>query len=248
MQENVSRPPCVKKLLVLDIEGTIFQARIRLPGTSIDSTIWQGIAHALGPEAVREEVETHRRWENGDYPSYTAWMRDTIEIHKRHHLNRDLFQRLVASAQYNPGVIETLKKIDRTEYELLLISGGFRELAARAQRDLSILHAFAACEYLFSADGTLEAYNLLPCDFKGKISFVDLMLREYDLSAQDWVFVGDGLNDALVAKQAPLSIGYHAHPELKKVVTHTIDSFPDLLEILKQNKTKPATKGNHNHG
>ena len=49
------------KLLVLDIEGTIFKTKVRLPGTSLDSTVWQGIAYALGPEAVQAEVETHNR-------------------------------------------------------------------------------------------------------------------------------------------------------------------------------------------
>ena len=118
------------------------------------------------------------------------------------------------------------------EYELLLISGGFRELAARAQKDLSILHAFAACEYLFDENGSLKSYNLLPCDFEGKIEFITLMLDEYGLSHADWLFVGDGANDVVVAKQAQVSIGYRPHPELRKVVTYSIEDFRDLLGLL----------------
>jgi phosphoserine phosphatase len=221
------------KLLVLDVEGTLFRTEVRLPGTSIDSTIWQGIAHALGPEAVREEVETHKRWEKGGYSSYLEWMKDTISIHVRHGLSYDLFQHLISSAQYNPTVVETLSQVDRTAYELLLISGGFRELAIRAQRDLKIPHAFAACEYLFGKDGSLEAYNLLPCDFEGKLDFIQLMLREYGLGSKDWVFVGDGSNDVPIAKSAPVSVGYRAHPALKKVVMYAIDEFYELADILK---------------
>jgi phosphoserine phosphatase len=59
------------------------------------------------------------------------------------------------------------------------------------------------------------------------------MLREYKLSAQDWIFVGDGLNDVPVAEQAPLSIGYKAHPRLRDVVTNAIDDFCELTTILK---------------
>jgi len=59
------------KLLVLDVEGTLFRAQVRLPGTTIDSTIWQGIANALGPDAIREEVATHKKWASGGYSSYT---------------------------------------------------------------------------------------------------------------------------------------------------------------------------------
>lgn len=220
------------KLLVLDIEGTIFRTDVRLDGTSIDSTIWQGIANALGPEAIHEEVETHKRWENGSYGSYLEWMKDTISIHRRYGLTHNVFQKLISSAQYNPGVIKTLLKIDRSAYELLLISGGFRELASRAQRDIKIPHVFAACEYLFGIDGRLEAYNLLPCDFEGKVEFIRLMIREYGLSSGDWIFVGDGLNDVPIAKIAPISVGYRAHTELKKVVTYSIEEFQELLPIL----------------
>ena len=224
------------KLLVLDVEGTLFQTDIRLSGTSIDSTIWQGIANALGPDAVRDEVETHKRWESGGYRSYLEWMKDTIAIHRRHRLSYDLFQQLILSAEYNPSVIETLSQVDRLEYEPILISGGFRELAARAQRELKIHHAFAACEYLFGKDGILESYNLLPCDFEGKIAFIRLMLLEYGLGSNDWLFIGDGANDVPIAKSAPVSIGYHAHTELKKVVTYVIDEFHELLGILDSNR------------
>jgi len=220
------------KLLVLDIEGTLFQTKVRLPGTSIDSTIWQGIAQALGPNAVEKEVETHRRWENGGYTGYLEWMKDTISIHVKCGLSRNLFQNLIWSAQYNPGVVETLSQIDRSKYELVLISGGFRELAARAQKDLKILHAFTACEYLFGDDGTIVGYNLLPCDFEGKIDFINLMLREYGLGPKDWLFVGDGVNDVPIAKRAPVSVGYQPHPKLAEVADYVMNDFRELLYIL----------------
>jgi phosphoserine phosphatase len=220
------------KLLVLDIEGTLFRTSVRLPGTQIDSTIWQGAAHKLGDTAIREEVATHVRWSNGEYRSYLEWMRDTIAIHQRHGLTAEAFADLINSAEYNPNVVETLTRIDRSRFEPVLVSGGFRELAARVQRDMGIIHAFAACEYFFSKDGRLTGYNLLPCDFQGKIDFIMLMLHEYGLAATDWLFVGDGLNDVPIAKIAPLSIGYKPHPALREVVTHAIDDFSDVLRFL----------------
>ena len=220
------------RLLVLDVEGTLFETDIRLQGSALDSTIWQGIAHALGPNAELEEVESHERWQAGGYKSYLEWVKDSVNIHRRYGLSSSLFNQLILSAKYNPGVPETLARVNRSEFEIVLISGGFRELAARAQRDLKILHAFSACEYLFDEDGTLESYNLLPCDFEGKIDFIRLMLREYGLQPDDWWFVGDGANDIAIAKAAPLSIGYRPHPDLEKVVTHTIMHFEELGNIL----------------
>lgn len=220
------------KLLVLDIEGTVFRTPIRLPGTHIDSTIWQAVAHALGANAIQEEVATHDRWREGFYRSYLDWMKDTIAIHQRHGLTETIFSKLIAAAQYNPGVVNTLRSVDRSLYEIVLISGGFRELARRAQIELEIHHAFAACEYFFDGSGALTAFNLLPCDFAGKIDFIQLMLREYGLTPRDWLFVGDGLNDLPIAQAAPISIAYNGVAELREITTFAIDDFRDLAGIL----------------
>ena len=222
----------IMKLLVLDVEGTIFQSKVRLPGTSIDSTIWQSIAHTLGPKAVEEEIQTHKKWETGGYKNYLEWMEETILIHKKYGLKGERFWNLIQVAEYSPGACEILPSIDRQRFELVLISGGFRELAARAQQELDIKHAFAACEYFFGDDDLIEGYNLLPCDYEGKIDFIKLMVREYQLDDDDWIFVGDGKNDVSIAKEAPISIGYNPHPDLDKVVTYKIHHFRELPEIL----------------
>ena len=211
----------------------MFKTSIRLPGTSLSSTIWQSVATALGPAAVREEIETHERWARREYTSYLDWMKDTIEIHRRYGLHEQVFRSIIDEAQYNDGVAETLRCVDRSVYEIVLISGGFRELAERVQRDFSIPHAFAACEYLFDAEGMLAAYNLLPCDFHGKIDFIRLMLREYGLDSSSWMFVGDGANDAPIAEAAPLSVAYGKDAHLRQVATHAIDSFSELLPLLR---------------
>lgn len=220
------------KLLVFDIEGTLFKTEIKLSGTEYNSTIWQAIAYSLGPDAVQEEIETHNKWKKGVYGSYIEWMKDTINIHKRYGLSKNTFLSIVNQATYNPGVVETFKQIDTSKYIIILISGGFRELAARAQMDLNIEHAFAACEYLFNVDGTIMGYNLLPCDFEGKISFIKLMLDEYKIEPEDWIFIGDGANDVPIAMCAPLSIGYQAHVGLAKTVTYNIVNFCNILEYL----------------
>ena len=223
----------VMKLLVFDVEGTLFQTKVRLPGAHIDSTIWQALASSLGEQAVREEVATHARWAAGGYDNYLEWMRDTIAIHRRHGLSGSLFRRVIAAAEYHPEVLETLSRIDRRSYEVVLVSGGFRELCSRVQLDLTVNHCFAACEYLFGEDDTLKSFNLLPCDFHGKIDFIRLLLREYGLSQDDWIFVGDGLNDVPIASEAPLSIGFRPHEKLRSVVTHTVDNFSEVLALIR---------------
>lgn len=226
------------KLLVLDVEGTLFKTKIRLPGTNLDSTIWQSLALALGPEAVKEEIETHDKWKNNEYCSYLDWMKETIAIHCKYKLNRDLFKKIIASAEYNEGALEVISKIDRSKYELVMVSGGFRELTIRAQKDLNIIHSFVACEYIFDDAGALRSYNLLPCDFRGKIDFINLLIREYNIAPADWIFIGDGANDVPIAETAPVSIGINPHRELARVVTWKINSFSELPDILEMYKDK----------
>lgn len=220
------------RLLVLDLEGTIFRSQSTFRELGNSSSVWLDLATALGPEALAAELETHEHWKKGLYTSYMSWMEATITIHQTYGLTRSTFERVISQAVYNEGVVDTLNAIDRRAWELVLISGGFRELAARAQSDLQIKHAFAACEYLFGADDKLRSFNLLPCDFEGKLGFVHVMLEAYRLSKQDWVFVGDGRNDIPIALRAPLAIGYRPHGELRAVVHHVLERFEELPQYL----------------
>jgi phosphoserine phosphatase len=59
---------------------------------------------------------------------------------------------IICSAEYNDGVTETISNLDRIRFEPVIVSGGFRELARRAQHDVRIHHAFCACKYIFGED------------------------------------------------------------------------------------------------
>lgn len=221
------------KLLVCDVEGTIFKTNIRLPGTDLSSTIWQSIAYYLGEGAIQEEIATHSKWKSGCYSSYLQWMVDTIEIHKKYGLDKIMFEKIINGAEYNIGVKEFFLSLDREKYIPVLISGGFSNLAKRAQIDLKISHSFAACEYFFVND-KLSAYNLLPCDFWGKVQFINILIKEYNLSDSDWIFIGDGNNDVDIANAANVSIGINADKELENTVDYCATDFFDIINILKK--------------
>lgn len=220
------------KLLVFDVEGTIFKTKIRLPNTKLDSTIWQAIANELGSEAIKEEIETHRKWETGIYSNYLEWMLDTIRIHKKYELSKTDFYRIINQAEYNEGVLEFFSWLNRDQFIPVLISGGFQNLSERAQKDLGIHHSFTACQYFFNNKEVLESFNLLPCDFLGKVSFIEILLEEYKISDRDWIFVGDGINDIEIAKKAPLSFGFNPHQELAKYVNYIISDCTEIEELL----------------
>jgi len=193
------------KLLVCDVEGTIFKASYRIDGTQYASTMWQPLAARLGEGAIQAEKETHEKWEKGHYRNYSEWVEATIAIHKDFSLHRDTFHGLIAEAEYHDGVEEFFKGLDRKKYIPVLVSGGFQELITRAQKELKINHGFGACEYFFDdIDGRLSGHSLKPCDFEGKYHYVENLFKTYNITNRDWVFVGDGKNDVPIARKATL--------------------------------------------
>jgi phosphoserine phosphatase len=220
------------KLLVCDVEGTIFKAKFRIEGTDYASTMWQPLALCLGEAALEEEKETHKKWENEEYNNYLDWVNATVDIHKKYKLQAAAFQRLIDEAEYQDGVLEFFEKLDRNKYVPILVSGGFQELANRAKRELGISYGYGACEYNFDQEtGCLASHSLTPCDFSGKYNYVDALFHVYDLNPnKDWLFVGDGKNDVHIAKKAPISFGINPHPDLAKIATYNVDSFHEIYK------------------
>lgn len=232
------------KLLVCDVEGTIFKANYRIDGTQYASTMWQPLAACLGEGAIDAEKATHEKWENGHYENYSEWVEATIAIHKDFGLHRDIFHGLIAEAEYHDGVVDFFNALDRKKYIPVLVSGGFQELIARAQKELKIKHGFGACEYFFDdTDGRLSGHNLKPCDFEGKYHYVENLFKTYGITNKDWVFIGDGKNDVPIAKKAPLSIGMKPiHPDLEKKVKYVVGSFNEVLLHLDAEERKLLEK------
>ena len=229
------------KLLVFDVEGTIFAAPYRIDGMDYASTMWQPLAHSLGEAGICRERELHDRWEYGSFSNYLEWVEATCVMHKELGLTKQAFEHQLSCAEYTPGVVDFFDKLNRNQFIPVIISGGFQELVRRAQSELKIPHGHGACEYFFNReDGLLNSYSLVPCDFDGKYKYVKVLLERYKLDADlDWAFVGDGKNDCAIAEKAPISFAFNGHPQLKRVATFCIDdrdgaaaSFNEIGQIL----------------
>jgi len=230
-----------KKLLVLDVEGTIFKAKHPVAGMEYASTMWQAIAHSLGDEGCRRELELGKKWETEQYKNYLEWVEETYAwIHKELGLKKETFEGLINEAEYLPGVKEFFQAINRQIYISVLVSGGFQELVRKAQIDLGIDHGHGACEYFFDQDGHLVARSVTPCDFTGKYAYIEHLFLQYELNPKtDWIFIGDGKNDCDIAKRAPIAIAINGHDDLKKIVKFSTDitgnpisNFSQIQEII----------------
>ncbi len=237
LNNEITQPDMDKiQLVFFDMEGTIFQKVVESPHGNIAPSAWTLIAEHLGENALKEEHATRDSWNRGDYRGYVEWMEDTIKIHQKYGLNKEFFEKVIGSINYNTGVKETFEELKNRSMRTVIISGGFKAQADRAQRDLKINHAFAACEYFWDNEGNLEHWNLLPSDYEGKLDFMNLIMKEHGLKPEQCAFVGDGKNDIPLAKAVGLSISFNGPKELQQVCTHKINQTPgreDFREILK---------------
>jgi phosphoserine phosphatase len=161
------------------------------------------------------------------------WVKDSIKIHKKYGLTKTKFDNLIENAPYIDGVIEFFSKLNRDEYIPILISGGIQNLNLKACADLEIEreNSFAACEYFFDVKGRIEEnYSFADSsNFYGKQELVNISLRKYKLQEEDWIFIGDGINDVSIATFAPLSIGIKPIKELEKIVNYSFNDFNELM-------------------
>jgi phosphoserine phosphatase len=222
------------KLIFFDMEGTIF--RKVLSDNSQHKSMWTGIAQALGKKALNDEEKTLEKWNAGKYAGYVEWCEDSIRVHVKHGITKGLFEKVIASYDYFPGVKEVFAELKKKGMRTALISGGFKAMADKAQRELKIDHSLCACEYLWDGKGNLAYWNILPCDYEGKVDFMKLIMKEHGFSKEECAFVGDGKNDVHLAKAVGLSIAFNAAAELQKAATFSIKQpvgKEDFREILK---------------
>jgi phosphoserine phosphatase len=226
------------KLVFFDMEGTVFRKAVRHADGSVAPSAWTLIAKELGQEAYEEEEKTKKRWNENGYSGYVEWMEDTIRIHQKYGLKKDFFEKVVHSVDYHKGAGDVFAKLKERGIRTALISGGFKANADRAQIDLGIDHAFSACEYFWNENGDLVAWNLLPCDYEGKVDFMRLIMKEHGLTSKECAFVGDGVNDIYLAKEVGVSIAFNGAERLQEATTYSVnqkdgeEDFRDVLSFL----------------
>ena len=221
------------KLIFFDMEGVIFESGVIEERAAVAASIWSVIPKELGEDAYKEEEDGKIKWANGEFNNYLEWMEYSINIHKKYGLTMDKFYEIINRIPYMNGAKETFKELKKKEYKTCMISGGFKNLANRAIRDLDMDHTFAGCEYFFDDNGKLVSWNLIPSDYEGKIDFMRLMMREYKIKPENCAFIGDSVNDIALAKQVGMSIAFNGRKELQEIATHSVNQEEkDLRGIL----------------
>lgn len=211
------------KMFFFDMEGTLFKKNHALDNGKVAPSAWTVLAKVISHNCYLEEEESKDKWLRGEYPSYTAWMADTIRIQIKHEMRKEHLDRVIESSEMHKGATELLEYLRSEGVVTALISGGFKQLADIAQVELGIDHSYSACEYFFDNNGRVKHFNLLPTDEQGKLIFMQHLADEYNVSLDQCAFIGDGKNDVFLAKACGTSIAFNAQSELKAISTYCLD-------------------------
>ncbi|MBA7528460.1 hypothetical protein ES705_20646 [subsurface metagenome] len=226
------------KMIFFDMEGTLFSRNVKLPSGGFSKTIWTAIAEVLGEDALKEEEETINKWKRQEYKGYLEWMEDTIKIHLKYGLKKDTFESLVKSVEFYKGVKESFKIFKMKDIKTAILTGGFKQMADRAQKELNIEYAISSCEYFWNSNGRLSTWNLVPCYENGKASFLSLLMDDMKLKRSECAFIGDAKDDIWPAREVGTSIAFNGPSELQEVCSFVInhpegnEDFQDVLQYL----------------
>ena len=218
------------KLIFFDMDGVLFDVGYFEDRKGLAASSWALVADSIG--AAEEENKLKELWSCGKIKNYVEWVGMSLEIYKRHGLDREKFHKVLGSVGLMPGAKETLAELRKRGYKTAIITGGFKELAERAKLELGINYIIAACELIFDEKGKLVDWNTFPCDYHGKVKFFEALIAGLDLKPEECAMIGDGVNDIPIAKECGLSIAFNAREELKKHCSVSIDK-KDLREVLR---------------
>lgn len=220
------------RMVFFDMEGTLLEKAVTLDAVQTYRSAWAALGQQLGTAAYEEEKATQQKWDNGAYGgNYVLWMEETVAIHRKYGLDKNLFYKVMNAFRYHAGVEDVCRGLRARGIVTVLVTGGFKIQADKAMQDLNLTHSFAACEYFWDEYDRLHHWNLLPADAEGKKGLALLMMKEYGFRPAQCAFVGDSDNDIPLARSVGVSIAFNATEGLREACTHKVDQSPDQIDF-----------------
>lgn len=122
----------------------------------------------------------------------------------------------------NPGARELLQALQAANVHTALLSGGFTYFTERLRIELGL--DFATSNELEIVSGKLTGKVVGDIvDAHAKAEKLLQLCKEFGLSQDQVMAVGDGANDLLMMAEAGTSVAYHAKPATQAKATHAIN-------------------------
>lgn len=131
---------------------------------------------------------------------------------------------------YMPGAATLLKTMQAQKCYAVLVSGGFTAFTARVAKTLGFNENRA--NTLEILDGKLTGRVVRPIlGQSAKLEALDEIVSDLDITRDDAIAVGDGMNDLLMLSNAGTGVALHGKPALQAEVEVRVN-FGDLTALL----------------
>lgn len=200
-------------------------------GKKVAISTWNAVFDHVG--IYHEHERLKEMFIKGDFPSYMEWTDEACRIFKKHRLTRDRFTELINNKPLMNGAKETLSELKKRGYKTVVITGSFKALAERIKELLGLDYIIAHCELIFDENGNLKEWQLIPCDFEGKVEYFNKQAKELNLNLSECAYIGDDVNDIPIFREAGLSIAFNCHKKEVSKTAHIVIDKKDLREILR---------------
>jgi len=216
------------RAVVFDFDGTLTQP-------ADYSTTWEKIWVALG--YPRETCfELHRRYQQKEF-DHRDWCNRTLDAFKAAKLRREHLAEIAKGIPLIDGVSETLTELREQGLKLFILSGSIKSIIRHVLGDMyDEFEEVKANELRFDRSGNIAKIEGTPYDFEGKAVFIKRIIRDYDLSPSDVLFVGNDCNDIFASQSGARTLCVNArltNPANEEHWTYAIGELVNLHQILK---------------
>lgn len=212
------------KLIVFDMQGTIFKSDFLGLNNEKSKNSWEMIARYLGSDANEFQQKMYKKWKR-DKLTYTDWMEKTAENHQQNNLHKSLFTDILNHIPYRDGFGYLMNKINNANIETAIISGGFKYQAERVKKDYDINYIFTSGEYYWDNHGYISDWNIMPTGHHGKSTVLKSLIKDLDISPTEIIFIGDGSNDVPIAQFVQgITISINGTTELNNITDFKINT------------------------
>ena len=210
--------------VLIDVEG------YNENGKKVAISTWNAVFDQAG--IYHEHERLKELFIKGDFPSYIEWTDEACRVLQKQGLTRDKFMEIINGRPLMEGAKETLQELKKRGYKTAVITGSFKALAERVKGLLDLDYIIAHCKLIFDENGNLKEWQLIPCDFEGKVEYFNKKARDLNLEPSECAYIGDEVNDIPIFGKAGLGIAFNCHKEEVKKAAHIVIDKKDLREAL----------------